>query len=97
MSEMICDFCSAPEPTREFPCRDFPSPAPLEMLAASVGSWLTCTDCAELVDTEQWDKLGARSWDSFVAEHTVAPEEVPLLRAYQKALHERFREHRILS
>jgi hypothetical protein len=92
---LICDFCSAPDPQREYKCANFESPEPLKGLAASQGSWLACDDCAELIDGEKWEELGNRQWESFARDNPDSAEYKYLLQPFQRKLLDKFKANRI--
>lgn len=56
MTDEICDFCSEPNPTWEFPAENFMANGGL-----SVGGWAACEKCAELVCNRRWLDLAERS------------------------------------
>lgn len=70
---VVCDFCSRPlgEGAWEFPARDLEYPAPGRLgptgpvVEGSIGSWLACPGCAELVRLGDRVALVARSLARF--------------------------------
>lgn len=50
----LCDFCKRPNPTWEYPCKDF---IMLEVRWGSQGSWAACEDCAEFIEKDCLDEL----------------------------------------
>lgn len=58
MIREICDFCSRPDPTWEFPCKDF---CVEHLKLESTGGWAACDECANLVCNRRWEELARRS------------------------------------
>lgn len=79
MSErvVVCDFCSAPvsDSAWDFPARDVDygeqrtGPGLDEPVEGSIGAWIACDVCGELILHGQRDELARRSADRFVREH----------------------------
>ena len=62
MGHGVCDFCSAPGPTRIFDVPDFQMPDVPN--TTSTGGWAACDACAALVDAGHRKALLARSIDN---------------------------------
>lgn len=64
---MVCDFCYRPGPAWSFMARSFTYALVLDDKAAvgrSVGAWLACTPCRQLVDAGDWQGLARRAVDA---------------------------------
>lgn len=74
---VVCDFCSRPLSTSawDFPARDIDygeprvGPEMLGPIEGSIGSWLACDDCAELIKRGARDQLAKRSAARFLRTH----------------------------
>lgn len=91
----ICDFCSAPNPTVEFPCRDFTMP--FLPLYESVGSWWACEACTGLAVAGKWPQLLARGLEAHFAKDPGGRKHERELRAVLSAFHARFRSNMLNS
>jgi len=86
-----CDFCFAPGPEWVVPARSFNVAVGAEAEVHSVDDeWYACTMCAELVQTNQWDKLLHRVVDCWLRMYEVPmpSEAVEVLRATYVKLRE---------
>lgn len=89
--EIICDFCSMPNPTRRFACPDFSmdqNPPPL----VSKGDWTACSVCGSLIDAQNWNGLLLRAVDRLSDKYgPYMPKRI--LADTIKRSHDLFREH----
>jgi hypothetical protein len=92
-----CDFCAAQPIQWLYPCRNFSWQQRNIFASGATGFWAACRECSELVDSQQWNSLTERSLREFVLNHASARLDVILLRQQFRAIHELFREHRILE
>ena len=83
---MLCDFCSAPDPTWRYPAESFTVPdlAP----SASKGDWAACDRCSALIEDEDVDRLILRA---SIAAHRRS-RGVIATSVVRKALREVYRE-----
>ncbi len=58
---MRCDFCSAFDPTWEYPARTFIAYRVAGFTGESVGSWAACDPCHVLIEANDRDGLVERS------------------------------------
>ncbi len=58
----LCDVCSAPNPTWEYPAADFAVPP----ISVSVGAWLCCDSCAALIERRDPEGLAVRAVDALL-------------------------------
>jgi hypothetical protein len=54
---MICDFCSAENPTRKYDCLPFLMDNLLGFEQWSDSAWAACDPCAALIDAGAWEVL----------------------------------------
>ena len=80
MSELICDFCSAPRPSVEYPADETELPG----LTISIGSWLACADCAELIDADDREALALRSYSRLPMDDELRGYEALTLEAIRR-------------
>jgi hypothetical protein len=81
--EYHCDFCFAYRPEYVVPAKSFDTDAQ----GRSVGDWMACEACAQLVREARWEDLTVRAVEAFSARHGgVLPKEVGrvLARTYIK-------------
>lgn len=57
-----CDFCSNAFVKWEYPTEDFEMPAPR---MGSVGSWMACDKCHDLIETGKWDFLAHHALSTY--------------------------------
>lgn len=57
-TEWLCDFCSTAGVGFLLPARDFPMPG--QPRHVSGGGWNACTECAALIERNQWSALVRR-------------------------------------
>ena len=89
---MKCDFCSSPKVTWRYPARDFM--APNLMASESVGEWLACDTCHDLIERGERGALCERSMaivQPVIADPEMIAEVImPVLREF----HDRFYKNR---
>jgi hypothetical protein len=83
----VCDFCSDPKPIRTFACEDFE----VAEGARSVGGWMACEPCAQLIEEAEWDALRLRALKHFREKYEGMP--VDALNDFVVHSHSLFREH----
>lgn len=54
-----CDFCNSDNPSHVLPARSFLTEMPMH---GSDDDWAACTDCAVLIERDQWNRLLDRVW-----------------------------------
>ena len=88
---MICDFCSAPEPNPswQYPARSFKD----HFGSQSVGDWIACDVCHQLIEAGDRDGLAARvmltpTFRAFRLDPVASKE-------YARRLHDGFFENRM--
>jgi hypothetical protein len=101
---VICDFCSAPDPVRSYPCRNFdmgtPSvTSPIPATNASDGAWAACAHCSALIDATNREGLAQRSAQYHLdhnpdLKRVCASQARPLLLAGIRELFDDFWRHR---
>jgi hypothetical protein len=89
---MLCDFCSSPDPTWEYPARSFVAYTAGPVTGESVGSWAACEACHRLIEANDRVGLVARAM-SRVRE--LGPEAARALRGCLHDLQARFFAHRV--
>lgn len=88
---LLCDFCSAPNPPRKYPC------GPVLMMVVggveqwSRDAWAACEICAALIDANEWESLLERtmSTDKFSAYLDDVDREI--YKAMVRGLQHKFR------
>jgi hypothetical protein len=71
-NRIICDFCSSPNVVYRYPCYDDSVIVESNGFALGIGSlgdWVSCEHCADIIDTGNRSMLVDRSVDSFIVEH----------------------------
>lgn len=61
---MICDFCSSPDPTWDYPATSFEL---FGLPLRSEGNWLVCETCHDLIESDRRAELLALTIGSFIA------------------------------
>jgi hypothetical protein len=87
---MICDFCSAPSPTREYPAWDF---CVRNVPLVSVREWWACATCARIIDMGDVEQLATRAVNCQAARLDAVRRE--LLRDELRAFYGLFMRARI--
>ena len=75
----ICDFCSDPNVSWQYPARSFVAYIVDGIAGQSVGDWAACDACHELIENDDRPGLAAYSIDSLIEVHPefeVAREEL---------------------
>lgn len=92
----VCDFCSRPNPSWAFGCRDFKEPAipGINLGQQSIGEWAACEACAAMIRQGRWWQLGTRCLDSMIRTHPELAGHRDTIRVYLRKLHDRFRANR---
>ena len=69
----MCDFCSERPTTRIYACKNFVIPRTRSSVFQheSVGGWVACSKCAELIDAGRWAELTDRAVANFLKQHCV--------------------------
>ncbi len=57
----LCDFCSSVDVRWAYPAYDVDVDGGI---ATSTGAWAACHTCHGLIEAEQWEELGKRSYDT---------------------------------
>lgn len=86
---MKCDLCSEPNPKHSFDATDFLIEHDGILLGGSLGEWMACDACQELIDNDEWDTLLERCRVQVASEFPVE-----MGRALIKEIHSQFRKHR---
>jgi hypothetical protein len=96
-SPLLCDFCSEPEPSWVYPCRDIvliPLDAPPEEKSyVSEGDWLACDGCSPFIERGDWTGLIDRN-APLLAERTNTPPLTANRRGVLMATWAMFGTHR---
>lgn len=66
-AQLVCDFCSTPNPRWSYPTKDFTS-AYDGFDVELRGGWAACDECKRLIDHEDRIKLVDRAMDGFLAD-----------------------------
>ena len=75
----ICDFCSDPNVSWQYPARSFVAYVLDGIAGESVGAWAACDVCHDLIEKDDRSGLAAHSIDSLIRVHPefqVAREEL---------------------
>lgn len=101
---MICDFCSAPNPARRYPCRNFDTGTPsvhtpFPATNASDGAWVACARCSALIDAANREGLAQHATQYHLDhdpafERRSASQVRPVLLAGIRELQDDFWRHR---
>lgn len=91
-----CDLCSTPGPEYVLPAHDFRVPG--QDLAMSGGGWAVCSECAPLIESNQWNAVARRTVAFYVAKHVsdLGQPGVPSVEDYSatvRALHRKLRDN----
>ena len=88
-----CDFCLATPILKGYQCDSFSlNGVPLFGGCSSV--WMACSNCAELVDAEEWSRLADRVYQLFARSHGVSRHEEPQIRIELSEVITQFAVHR---
>ena len=89
MSSSICDFCSDPNVTWQYPAQSFIAYAVAGIVGESVGDWAACTTCHRLIEAGDHSGLLEQSLRRLL-------EKNPEMRPAEAELRERLaRFHRM--
>jgi hypothetical protein len=91
---LVCDFCSKPDPAWRYPARTFVSYCASNIAGESVGDWAACDRCHVLIESDDRRGLAQRSLDELISKHPGAREEAAVLYEELAGLHRKFFEHR---
>ena len=69
MSSSICDFCSDPHVTWQYPAQSFIAYAVANIVGESVGDWAACTTCHRLIEAGDHHGLLERSLCTLLAKN----------------------------
>jgi len=79
VSTSVCDFCSAPDVTWQYPARSFVAYAVNGVVGQSVGDWAACRVCHELIEAGDRQGLLERSLQTLLEKNPeMLPEEAEL-------------------
>jgi len=79
VSISICDFCSDPDVTWQYPARSFVAYVVGDVIGQSVGDWAACRICHELIDAGDRRGLLERSLRTLLEKNPeMFPAEVEL-------------------
>jgi hypothetical protein len=101
--EMICDFCSSRDVFYAYLAADFIAaevvvPTAGTFALNSLGAWLACRECTDLIEGERWQELLDRSFRTFReihgAELGMTEEDEPRIRELLRQIHAGFRRFR---
>lgn len=93
-----CDFCTVQPVTKLYPCENFEWEGRPVFASESIGkvrAWAACEKCAELVDSNQWDRLSERALQHFLRGHKIPNSAVMTIQAQMRQIHGLFKDHRI--
>lgn len=95
---MVCDFCGASPVRWEFPCEDFLAVETPRETHNSLGGWMACDPCAELIHEAKINQLSERALDAYFAKHPDDAADLPRHTAIEiglRGLHRAFHNHRV--
>jgi hypothetical protein len=87
-----CDFCRAVPAVRGYLCENF-SLSGVPIFSRSVGLWMVCDKCSELVSAREWPTLAERAYQSFADRCGVGDHEANTVRAEFSELIAQFAAH----
>jgi hypothetical protein len=90
-----CDFCSQGPFVKAYACRSFVHLKGTPMAHARGEEWTACSDCAALIDQENWNALTERSVKSIARQYRISIGDVPALRDHIRDLHAAFCQYLI--
>lgn len=91
---LLCDFCSAPDPAWRYPARSFIAYNAANIAGESVGDWAACEACHALIEANDRPGLAQRSLDELIAKHPEAVMAAPALYQDLAGLQQKFFEFR---
>jgi hypothetical protein len=101
--EAICDFCYSRDLFYAYLAADFIAaevvvPTAGTFALNSLGAWVACRECTDLIEGERWEELLDRSFRSFReihgAELGMTEEDEPRIRGLLRQIHAGFRTFR---
>jgi hypothetical protein len=84
----MCDFCLDENARWSLPVEDYTS----SPNGQNVGDWAACDVCAELLRTNDWDKLTSRAMTAMRKRHLGQPSPAPSRKAFE-FLYQQLRQH----
>jgi hypothetical protein len=89
----ICDFCCHPRhpPAWCYPGKDFVT---IENFSRSVGDWVACERCHDLIEARRFVQLCEISVKAFLKKHPDAHSDKRFIRAEIAHIQNEFRAHR---
>jgi hypothetical protein len=94
-TQLICDFCSAPDPAWRYPARTFLAYCAPNVAGESVGDWAACNVCHKLIEAEDTRGLAQRSLDELLAKFPETRSAAAVFYAKLAELHRQFFAHRV--
>lgn len=93
--QLVCDFCSSPNPTAGYIARSFVLESPVYGVDdyGSNGGWVACDSCAALINANDREGLTARSNKLFRERDRLGAEENRKLDRWRGELHRLFFSH----
>ena len=92
--DLICDFCSAPDPLWRYPARTFLAYCLANVAGESVGDWAACDVCHKLIEAGDRKGLAQHSLDELMLKHPETRPAAAVLYENLAELHDQFFEHR---
>lgn len=80
-----CDFCGDAQTLQEYPTDH------------GVRSWYACTDCARIIEAEDWQQLIERNLAAYAQIRAIPDADEPILRKHVEDLVEAFRAIRLVA
>lgn len=98
--QLFCDFCGIANPTQEFFCHDFSvdmftenGQAPTQ---GSIGSWLACDICTEMINSGDQEALTSRAVLRFLTNNPMPDKQGPeFYRGVLGTVHKTFLQLRV--
>jgi hypothetical protein len=82
---VLLDFCGNTEKLQEY------------LVVDETIQWYACADCAELIDTDNWELLIERNLAAYAQIRPIPDGEEPILREQVEHLVEAFRTFRLVT
>jgi hypothetical protein len=94
--ELLCDFCSSPAIVKDYACETFKAIDVGPLVAESVGKWVACAPCAELIDADKWEELAQHSFETVDPKfHELPVAQQAILIDFIRQMHGQFRQLRM--
>ena len=93
-TNLLCDFCSTPDPAWRYPARSFLAYCAPNVAGESVGDWAACEQCHILIEANDRSGLAQRSLDELIAKRPEAILAATVLYEELAGLHREFFAHR---